>query len=281
MTHLNNIEKLSLENQERMHRFLTEVEPITKGVKLKKMISYFLASLTDESLSLKPVIEYLISGEMTGKMQGFHSLSTSALENHFCSAYRLNPENICHFCYSVQELLRYKSLRLKMHFSTIVLTEVCLKDEDIPIIHYKDFRLEAFADLNNTIQVYNYFKFITLNSSTDTTLFTKNPFLIKKAMEEYDIQKPENMIIVFSIKLLNAKLTAEMIKSIFKMYPFIDRLFIVVTSEGIRKEYLIDKRCFPCQLHCEGCPQSCYCASACEEYPITIELLKQANKKRG
>ncbi len=277
-TTLKNIHLLSEENKTRLNNLLTELQSSgTQNKELKRWISYFLASLTDSSLELKPLFDYLITHKMTGKMQGFQSLSTSALENAFCKSYRIQGNNcICSHCYSVRQLKRYKTLRLKLAFSTIVLTEKIYQVKDFPIINTLKFRLESFGDLNNSIQVMNYFTFTTANSDSTITLFSKNPFIIKQAIEKYNVIKPENMIIIYSIKLINCKLTSQDIKHIFELYPFIDKLFIVVNNDGIKKEWLLDKRAIPCLKACEDCPRnnSCYNLGYNKEKFIIIEDLK-------
>ncbi len=246
---------------------------------LKKWITYYETFLNDNSVSLVPLINYLITHKMSGKMEDMHSLSTSCMLNSFCNAYRSNPDWICNKCYAFDTLERYPSLKWKLALSTILLTTTILRDQDIPFINYFDFRLEAFGDLNNEIQVVNYFNVARKNKHLNITLYTKNPFIIASAMEKYNVSKPDNMIIVYSEKILNFIPDDEYLNGLFEKYPFIDKIFIVYTDENAR-QYLItrNRKCFYCKLHCNTC-KFCYRKSAPEDPKVIIELEKSEMNK--
>lgn len=101
----------------------------------------------------------------TGKMAGMYSVSTSVLENENCKARAKNPRSICSKCYAGKMAKMYKGLEKNLSENTAILTGSIIPVEDLPYINAHSFRLEAFGDLNNTIQVINYFNICRKNKS--------------------------------------------------------------------------------------------------------------------
>ena len=129
-----------------------------------------------------------------------------------------------------------KNLAKKLITNTQFITAVMLTPSDIPVINYNKWplcRLEAFGDLMTIIQVYNYFLICRMNSKVQFALWTKNPEFIAKAMQEYRITKPENLVIVYSSSKLN---TPE--NDVLEKYDFIDKAFTVYDTEGIAADHV-------------------------------------------
>lgn len=208
-------------------------------------------------------LEKAITWNMTGKMEGFISLSTSPLCNAHCIERMNSDVAVCKHCFSARMQKRYKTLREKLERNTELLTKTELQPEDIPFLNAAFFRFEAFGDLNNTLQVKNYFMIAEQNPHCMMTLWTKNPWIIADAMEEYGITKPENFIVILSSVLLNVSADADQVTS---KYPFIDKVFTVYDKEHAEN---VTINCGA--RSCATC-QRCYHKTAGLEY--VNELLK-------
>ena len=106
--------------------------------------------------------EYIFSGlhlttNHTGKMTGMYSLSTSCKENAHCVERSKNPFSICSECYAITMSNNYSSLDKCLIRNTEILTSEILDTNKLPYINAHSFRFESFGDLNNSIQVINYF----------------------------------------------------------------------------------------------------------------------------
>ena len=93
----------------------------------------------------------------TGKMLFIPSISTTCLNNKLCLARMENKETICSHCFSDSIQKRYKNLTKCLIKNTEVLTSSVITESDLPVLNNIYFRLESFGDLNNDIQVINYF----------------------------------------------------------------------------------------------------------------------------
>lgn len=208
-------------------------------------------------------LEKAITWNMTGKMEGFISLSTSPLCNAHCIERMKSDAAVCKHCFSARMQKRYKTLREKLERNTELLTTVELQPEDIPFLNAAFFRFESFGDLNNTLQVKNYFMIAEQNPHCMMTIWTKNPWIVADAMEEYGITKPDNFIVILSSVLLNVSADADQVTS---KYPFIDKVFTVYDKEHAEN---VTINCGA--RSCATC-QRCYHKTAGLEY--VNELLK-------
>ena len=241
---------------------------------IKLFIDLYNRRLNGEKVTLKPVMDYLITWEMTGKMETMISLSTSCQENNFCKAYRKNKNFICKDCYAWKELNAYSTVRNKAKFSTLILCNVELLPCDIPMVNNRYFRFEAFGDLQTTIQFKNYNLFCIVNDFINCTLWTKNPFIIENALKEFNIVIPENFKIIYSIPELDRKLTAAEKKAIIEKYPFIWYFFAVYSENGMRKvEYG-----YICKMKCSECNYFCYKHEAPQG--TLIQEVKKGNENK-
>ena len=163
-----------------------------------------------------------ITTNHTAKMANMCSLSTACTANKYCKARTANPKMICSKCYANSQAKRYKGLREKLEKNTEVLTTVIIPKNDLPYLFSPSglFRFEAFGDLINEIQVVNYFNMASANKQLKFALWTKNPWIIRKAIEAYNLKKPSNLVIIGSSYFLNESMT-------YQAYPFIDKVFTV------------------------------------------------------
>lgn len=183
-----------------------------------------------KEITIKYLIEQAICNGHEGKMKGIPSLSTSVLLNERCYKNAQIDGSICQFCYA-HKLASYRdSLARKLERNTELLTKELINDNDVPFINAAYFRFEAFGDLNNSIQVRNYFTIARNNPHCNFALWTKNPQFIQEAMND-GAMKPDNLIVIYSSLFLNMKN-----RHITKKYPFIDKVFTVYDTETINRE---------------------------------------------
>lgn len=182
--------------------------------------------LTVEDAKKMTGIHYTINH--TGKMKGMQSLSTSCLENPYCRAYASDPEKICSHCYAERQMNCYKSMQKCLADNTKILTTRRLQFDEIPLLNAALFRFEAFGDIQNETQVVNYFNICNKNPHVNFALWTKNPEIIKRAIENLKEEKPDNLQIVLSSHYLNK------VEDCSK-YNFIDKVFTVYSNDYIKE----------------------------------------------
>lgn len=180
-----------------------------------------------------------------GKMEGIRSLSTSVVLNAICQARAKVANSICAKCYAHNLLSFRRSLRRSLERNHKALTSAVIDENLWPVIVDRYFRLEAFGDLNNTIQVINYFNFVKRNPETRFALWTKNPELIALVIKA-GYKKPENLNIIQSSKHINVVDAPA--------FDFIDVVFTVFSPEYIAEHNIV----INCgALHCLSCLK-CY-----------------------
>lgn len=160
-----------------------------------------------------------------GKMEEMTSLSTSVIKNPYCQARQRIAGSICEKCYSEAMHNMYSDLSRCTARNTEVLTSIIIPVNEWPVVNRSVFRLEAFGDLNNVIQVINYFNFCLNNPRTTFSLWTKNPWIIKEAIAAGH-KKPRNLIIILSSIFLNKPADKKMLSR----YPFVDKVFTVYNN---------------------------------------------------
>jgi len=180
--------------------------------------------LTVENAKKETGVHY--TTKHTGKMAGMQSLSTSCLENTFCQMYAKDPQKICSHCYAQNRMKMYPSMQKCLRQNTEILTGRRLSYDEIPLLNAALFRFESFGDIQNEIQVINYFNICYKNPHVNFALWTKNPGIIKRAIEIYCEVKPVNLQIVLSSHFLN-------IVEDHSNYDFIDKVFTVYDQNHI------------------------------------------------
>jgi len=161
----------------------------------------------------------------TGKMSGMYSLSTCCACNKYCEKYAKDPSKVCSKCYAGTMMKMYKALNKALKRNTEILTTEIIDKDKLPLINALYFRFEAFGDLNNDIQVINYFNICNKNKSVHFALWTKNPFIIQKVLDA-GYKKPQNLQIILSSHYLNV--VADKSK-----WDFVDKVFTVYTPDFI------------------------------------------------
>ena len=180
------------------------------------------------AVNYSPII---VSDNMTAKMFGFPSISTSVALNPICQARAKDKDSICSHCFAMSTVARYTALGRNLAHNTDVLTKEILPLESLPKFNRATVmcRFESFGDLNNATQVINYFNICKVNPHINFALWSKNPKLIALALES--VEKPENITIIYSSPKLN-----ECASDIFARYAFIDKVFTVYDSKTIEEQ---------------------------------------------
>lgn len=201
----------------------------------------------------------------TGKMCGLCSCSTSPYCNGICEKRAKKAGSICSKCFSFAMNNQYTNLAKMLVSNSEYLYNNIIPDNMIPRLFSETgfFRFESFGDLATSIQVVNYFKLAAANKHMQCALWTKNPWIIKKAMDEYGLTKPENLQIIGSSCMINKPMI-----EYYKKYDFIDHVFTVYSKDYV-KEHNIDITCGA--RSCATCTK-CYTGTHAE-YEIR-ELLK-------
>ena len=181
------------------------------------------------------------------KMEGMQSLSTSPLLNDNCVKISQNDKTICHHCFSIKQLKRFKNQDLKYIYNYLILNYCDLKENQIPFINACYFRIEAFGDLNSMTQLKNYIQIIKSNKHTFFAWFTKRYDLIIKYLEEGGVF-PNNCNLILSSPLLNSRINSKLIETIRGYQPNINlKVFSVYDGEKIKDiEYNCLKKCSKC-----------------------------------
>ena len=220
---------------------------------------------TWEQMTEREKYLYIICKNHSGKMEGMWSLSTSVLKNALCIAHRMVKGSICEHCYAHQMASYRKSQAVKLDRATEFLTSHIIAYADIPLINAQIFRLEAFGDLSNGIQVVNFFNLAEKNGGTVFTLWTKNPHLIKEAMATYGIKKPSNLIIIVSSLFINYELD---LRKVQVTYPFVDKVFTVYDKAFIAEKGI--------QINCGA--RHCFTCRKCYTLNNGIDYLREIKK---
>lgn len=230
-----------------------------------------------KSIVIKPELEIIkqelengICRVMEGKMEGMSSYSTSCLGNSFCQKNRTIEGSICQKCYA-QSLLSHRTvLDIKCERNAGIITKEIFPLEVLPrTINCLYFRLEAFGDLRNIIQLTNYVNIAKVNPKTRFGLFTKNA----KLLYEYFSKNPcpDNMNIMYSSLFINKPASVEKLLPLFK--PGQLKVFTVYNYEYIKEHPELE-------INCGGrkCLDCCECYDKTKTVYIN-EILKADQEK--
>ena len=204
------------------------------------------------------------------KMSGVISMSTYVGYNKFCIARCNNCNNaICKYCYADSLTNQRYNLKCKLIRLHVILTNIELTENDIPVIDadiFPFFRFESFGDLNNTLQFKNYNLIASVNAGVNFTIWTKNPGIIQKCIDN-GLILANNLVIGLSSLYLN---TPELDKA--RKYSFVRFLFTVYDDNYI-KEHNIVINCGA--RHCIMCG---ICYKYLHEYNTGLYIINERKK---
>ena len=194
-----------------------------------------------------------VSTQMTGKMAGIDTLSTSCLCNRICSKRGQNENSVCHFCFAKRTIRCYsKNLAPLLEENYRILNKGLLKKWEAEVIRFNSAlgRIESFGDVDSVMMAMNYIRIVRGNPQTKFGVWTKNPGYWSEAIRI--LGKPRNLSVVYSSVLLNRPANPETVKRVF---PFVDHIFTVYTKEYAKEHPELEINCGA--LHCASC-QRCY-----------------------
>ena len=180
------------------------------------------------AMNYSPVI---ISDNMSGKMHGIPSISTSVLENPICQKRREQKDSICSKCFAASTAKRYGSLAKNLSSNLELFIREVLPLDVLPrfIPELANIvRFESFGDLANVNQAINYLNIARVNPGVRFALWTKNIGFLAKAVEI--VGKPENIRIIYSSPIVNQAIDAETTK---RAFPCVDAVFTVYDKKYI------------------------------------------------
>lgn len=208
--------------------------------------------------------------DMTGKMEGMISVSTSVLSNPNCCKNHKIKGSICEHCYSHNMAKMYAALDAKNQRNTEILTSGIIPWDELPVIDsgkYPICRLEAFGDLHNAIQLENYMNLVKKNPDSKWTLYTKMYRLTLDYFATHDV--PANFTLMISSLFVNKRISLDPWKRLHKFGSGQLKVFTVWDKDYIKAH--TDEL----DLNCGA--RSCFrcrrCYNQCETEEIN-EILK-------
>jgi len=151
---------------------------------------------------------------MSGKLEGFRSISVNTVTNKFCQKMNASNSTICTFCYSMNMLKGYrKNTAPALQRNSDLLSSRLLREDELPVIKDEYFRFDSHGELINMTHLCNYIAIARHNPDTTFALWTKRKDLIKKLGDSVSAfmagdDLPENMIFIYSNPKIDAVMDA-------------------------------------------------------------------------
>ena len=164
-----------------------------------------------------------ISDNMSGKMDGIPSISTSCVCNPICIARMKNGNSICSKCFAVGVVNRYGALGKALASNYELLNGSILPHELLPRFgNVQIVRIESFGDVASVTQAINYTNIIKANPFVSFAWWSKNMNIIKQAFDI--VGKPDNVIMVESSPVLDVECVPS--------NEYVDKTFTVYTKDS-------------------------------------------------
>ena len=173
----------------------------------------------------------IVSDNMSGKMAGIPSISTSVLENPICQKRREQKDSICSKCFAANTAARYSSLAKNLKSNLELLTGEILPLDVLPrfIPELSNIvRFESFGDLANANQAINYLNIAKVNPGIRFAIWTKNIGILAKAVEM--VGKPDNVRVIYSSPIVNHAIDVEKTQ---RAFDCIDAVFTVYDKKHV------------------------------------------------
>lgn len=190
----------------------------------------------------------------SGKMEGIPSISTSCILNARCQKRVTCNKSVCNNCFAHSYMKFRKELREALERNFHILTERFLTKKEIEDLNINSsfFRLEAFGDLNNDIQLINYVNICKHYKYTRFALWTKNVDILLSVFSKKKYRKPRNLSLIISSPLLNVAFPKSFVEKV-NAIVHIDVVFTVYSKDFAEKHNIIincgAKHCLSC-LQC-------------------------------
>ena len=217
----------------------------------------------------------------TGKMEKIQSISTSVLLNSFCQNNRKKLGSVCSHCYAENLANMYSALAARLARNTEVLTSGVIPWDLLPTIETKVgeetiFRFEAFGDIINETQLYNYYMITRKNPFVRFSLYTKRYSLVTKFFEREDIDVPPNLTIVFSSLMLNTPIDINKLKGHGMFRKGQIKSFTVYSKDYIMKHPELK---INCGARCCNTCRLCYLKNEVEEIREILKTDREATER--
>lgn len=224
------------------------------------LISLGCKSIIDE---LRLVNAVNVSG-MSGKLEGFWSVSTSVLMNPICQQRAKDPGSICHDCYAATIASRYSELTQALEANHRILNEFLISKEAWSALNWPTTngyaRVESFGDVASITCARNYLRIINSHPHIVFGVWTKNVNIWMHAFE-LEGGKPANMKFVVSSPYTNHPVDIPE-----DWLPYVDHRFTVYTAEFAEANGIV--------INCGG--RKCMtCMNCYENGPFDINELKK------
>lgn len=184
---------------------------------------------------------------LTAKMLGVLSLSTNCKFNARCIRNMAIKGSICEHCFARGTVEQYDALSVNTRKNLDVLTYKVIPAEAWPTFNAGDLghmiRIESFGDVQNVIQVLNYFNLALANPDCTVSAWTKNPDIYKMALD-MGHKMPKNFILIQSSLFLGREQQPA--------FDFIEKVFTVYTDgsdNGINCAERKCRNCKRCYMH--------------------------------
>ena len=165
-----------------------------------------------------------VSDNMSGKMDGIPSISTSCLCNPICLARQKNGNSICSKCFAVGTIKQYTALGKALESNFHLLNDSILDLDLLP--RFKStveiVRIESFGDVASVTQAINYANICKVNPHVTFAWWSKNMEICKKAFDI--VGKPHNVIMVESAPIMDTEIKPS--------NEYVDKTFTVYTDEN-------------------------------------------------
>lgn len=142
--------------------------------------------------------------KLSGKLEGFRSLSSDTTSNEFCKKMHGAKDGICTVCYSMKSLNGYRRNAVNALKRNDYLSVRPLGDSEIPKLMDKYFRIHAHGEIINLQHAENILKLIKANPQTFFGWWSKRKDIVAELFSKH--KKPSNLNMIFS----NSKIDAVM-----------------------------------------------------------------------
>ena len=165
-----------------------------------------------------------VSDNMSGKMFGIPSISTSCVCNPICIARQKQGNSICAHCFAVGTIKHYSSLGKALASNFELLNAVELPKEQLPIFKpsVEIVRIESFGDIASETQAVNYTNIIKRNPHAMFGWWSKNMNIIKPVFDT--LGKPSNVVMIESSPLIDVECAPS--------NEYVDKTFTVYSYDG-------------------------------------------------
>lgn len=211
------------------------------------LISLGCKSILDELR----LVQAVNVSEMTGKLQGFYSVSTSVLMNPICQQRAKDPNSICHGCYAATNVQAYSQLTQALETNHRILNDFLISEDSWKALNWPTTngyaRVESFGDVASVTCARNYIRILRSHSHLKFGVWTKNDTLWIRAFV-LEGGKPENMKFIVSSPYVNVPVEIPE-----ELLPYVDHRFTVYTEEYAEANGIVincgGKKCMTC-MHC-------------------------------